>query len=294
MKVKLTTEEIARLKGQGFILQRDQQYFVCRVITVDGNLNEKEAKKVADIAKKYGKGYMSFTMRLTVEIPGIEYENIEKVKEELKEVGLYSGGTGARVRPIVACKGTVCKFGLLDTQNLSRKIHERFYLGWYDVALPHKFKICVGGCPNNCAKPDLNDIGIMGQKKPQVDLDLCRGCKKCNVESVCRVGAAKVVDGKIKIDADKCIHCGLCIDACHFNAFQIGQEGVKIFIGGMWGKEPHIGESFDKIFTEEEAMDMIEKIILYYKEKGMHKERFGKMVQRIGFEKVEKDLLQDQ
>ena len=32
--------------------------------------------------------------------------------------------------------------------------------------LPHKFKIAVGGCPNNCVKPDLNDLGIVGQRVP--------------------------------------------------------------------------------------------------------------------------------
>ena len=30
------------------------------------------------------------------------------------------------------------------------------------MALPAKFKIGVGGCPNNCVKPTLNDIGIVG------------------------------------------------------------------------------------------------------------------------------------
>ena len=34
----------------------------------------------------------------------------------------------------------------------------------HDVKLPHKFKIAVGGCPNNCVKPDLNDLGVIGQR----------------------------------------------------------------------------------------------------------------------------------
>jgi dissimilatory sulfite reductase (desulfoviridin) alpha/beta subunit len=31
------------------------------------------------------------------------------------------------------------------------------------VTLPHKFKIGVGGCPNSCVKPSLNDVGIEGR-----------------------------------------------------------------------------------------------------------------------------------
>ena len=34
------------------------------------------------------------------------------------------------------------------------------------MTLPGKFKIGVGGCPNNCIKPNLNDIGIVGAVLP--------------------------------------------------------------------------------------------------------------------------------
>ena len=78
-----------------------------------------------------------------------------------------TGGTGAKVRPVVSCKGTTCQYGLIDTFALSKKIHERFYVGYHDVVLPHKFKIAVGGCPNNCVKPNLNDMGIIGQRIPK-------------------------------------------------------------------------------------------------------------------------------
>ncbi|MBQ9740787.1 MAG: (4Fe-4S)-binding protein, partial [Kiritimatiellae bacterium] len=69
---------------------------------------------------------------------------------------------GPKVRPVTACKGTVCPRGLIDTFAISQKIHERFYVGWRSVILPGKFKIGVGGCPNNCIKPNLNDIGVTG------------------------------------------------------------------------------------------------------------------------------------
>lgn len=93
-----------------------------------------------------------------------------------------TGGTGAKVRPVVSCKGTTCQYGLIDTFALSKKIHERFYVGYHDVVLPHKFKIAVGGCPNNCVKPNLNDMGIIGQRIPKPDAEKCRGCKKCQIE----------------------------------------------------------------------------------------------------------------
>ena len=78
---------------------------------------------------------------------------------------------------MVSCKGTTCVFGLYDTQALAKEIHQRFYVEYHDVVLPHKFKIAVGGCPNNCVKPDLNDLGIVGQRVPMLDAGKCRGCK---------------------------------------------------------------------------------------------------------------------
>ena len=291
MAGKISAEEKTKLKGQGFLPQRDGDHFACRVITEDGCLSSKETKVLSDIAEKYGRGYMSYTTRLTVEIPWIKYEDIDKVKADLEAASLASGGTGPRVRPVVSCKGTVCVFGLLDTQELARKIHERFYEGYYDVKLPHKFKIGIGGCPNNCIKPDLNDFGIMGQRVPAFDEDMCSGCKKCSIEESCRIGAAKVVNGKLQIDKDKCNNCGSCIDKCHFDSIECEKEGLKLFIGGRWGKSIRRGEPLPGIYTKEETLDIIERAILYYRENGKTGERFGAMIDRIGFEEVSKGIL---
>ena len=290
MTIELSEEELKKLKGQGFIPQRGKEFFVCRVITKDGSLNSKEMVKVSEIAEKYARGYSSFTTRLTVEIPWIKYGDIEKIKDELKEVGLYSGGTGNRVRPIVACKGTVCHYGLMDTQKLAREVHKRFYEGFYDVVLPHKFKIGIGGCPNNCIKPELNDLGIVAQRKPKVVEENCMGCKMCSIENVCKMKACKVEEGKIKIDSNKCNNCGLCIDKCHFEGVELEKEGVKIFAGGKWGKRAKIGKVFSDIISIDEAMEITQKLINYYKENGNPKERFGSLIERVGLENIKKEI----
>lgn len=54
----------------------------------------------------------------------------------------------------------------MDTFGVSEELHHKFYKGYNDVKTPHKFKIGIGGCPNNCVKPDLNDLGIIGQLEP--------------------------------------------------------------------------------------------------------------------------------
>lgn len=56
-------------------------------------------------------------------------ENITPFIEFVGQEGMVTGGTGSKVRPVVSCKGTTCVFGLYDTQELAREIHERFLCG---------------------------------------------------------------------------------------------------------------------------------------------------------------------
>lgn len=194
---------------------------------------------------------------------------------------------------MVSCKGTTCQYGLCDTFDLSQKLHERFYVGYHKVTLPHKFKLAVGGCPNNCVKPNLNDLGVIGQRIPEPDLDKCRGCKVCQVENACPIGAAKVIDGKLAIDPIKCNHCGRCVTKCPFGAVENSTYGYKVTIGGRWGKKIAEGKPLSRIFTsEEEVLDLVEKTILFYRDEGITGERFADTIARLGFDYVENKLLE--
>lgn len=284
--MKVTENEKKELKAQGYLPSRDGEHVAVRIITKNGVLSSEEIKVAGDVAKKYGRNEMTFTTRLTVEIPWIKYEDVDAVKQIFAQNGIVTGGTGKKVRPLVGCKGTYCVFGLYDTQALTKKLHELFYDGYREVNFPHKVKIAVGGCPNNCVKPDLNDIGLVGQRKPALVSDLCRGCKKCLIENTCPVGAAKVVDGKLNINRNICNACGRCSFKCPFKAVVPGETGLKIYIAGRWGKEFSRGIALDGIFSEEEAIKMIEKVMLLFKEQGYFGERFAVVVNRLGIENV--------
>ncbi len=291
---KISAEEIKRVKGMGFLNNRGTDLFSARIITENGVLSAAQMKNLTEVADKFGNGQMAFTSRLTVELPGIQFEDIEAVREYIAKEGMVTGGTGSRVRPVVACKGTVCQYGLIDTQALAKEIHKVFYEGYYDVKLPHKFKIAVGGCPNNCVKPDLNDLGIVGQRIPNFDEEMCNGCKKCTVDAACPMGVAKVEDGLLEINKDICNNCGRCIGTCRFDAIEDGQTGYKIYLGGRWGKKVAQGRAMSRIFTsKEELMKVIEKAILLYREQGKTGERFAMTIDRLGFENVEAQLLSD-
>ena len=281
--LKRTDAEKKALKGRGYIMTRDNEHFVARVITVDGVLTGAEMQTLSQAAEKFGNGQVAMTSRLTVEVQGLTYETIEPFNDFIAEAGLYTGGTGSRVRPIVACKGTVCVHGLIDTQELARELHETFYKGWYNVKLPHKFKIGIGGCPNNCIKPGLNDFGIMGQVVPAYDPDDCNGCKKCTVVEKCPVKAAALdEDGIMQIDRQACNNCGKCVDVCNFDCVTQERTDYKIMVGGIWGKRQRLATVIDEIYTKEEVFEMVERALLLYREQGKTGERFGMFIERIG------------
>ncbi|MCD7957433.1 MAG: FAD-dependent oxidoreductase [Lachnospiraceae bacterium] len=297
VKVEITgtlpPEEIKRVKGLGCL--QDKRYsdvFNVRVITRNGKITAEEHRVIAEASERFGSGAVTMTTRLTLEIQGVKYQNLQPLMDFLSERGLSTGGTGSLVRPVVSCKGTTCQYGLIDTFSLSERLHEKFYVGYHTVTLPHKFKIAVGGCPNNCVKPNLNDLGIVGQRVPTVDMAKCRGCKKCKVEAACPIKVAKVVDGKILIDPNVCNNCGRCRDKCVFGAIDY-QDGYRVYIGGRWGKKVAHGEPLPRIFTsEEEVMDVVEKAILLFRDEGQTGERFADTVTRLGFDVVSKKLLE--
>lgn len=290
---KLSAQEIKRVKGLGCL--QDKRYgdvFNVRVITRNGKITSEEHRVVAQAAEQFGSGEITMTTRLTLEIQGVPYGNIDPLIAFLGEHHLETGGTGSLVRPVVSCKGTTCQYGLIDTFDLSEKLHQRFYEGYHTVTLPHKFKIAVGGCPNNCVKPDLNDLGIIGQRVPLFDFSKCRGCAKCQVETGCPIKIAKVEEGMLKVDTAACNGCGRCRGKCPFGVTAEYLEGCRIYIGGRWGKKIANGRPLDKLFvTKEEILDTVERAILLFRDEGITGERFADTVNRLGFDYVQDKLL---
>ena len=289
----VSPEDVTRVKGLGCLRDKTTaDRFNCRVLTRNGRITAAESHTIAEAAEKFGSGLVAMTTRQTIEIQGVPYENIEPMQAFLAQHGLEIGGTGPKVRPVVSCKGTTCIYGLIDTYGLSRKIHDRFYVGYHGVKLPHKFKIAVGGCPNNCVKPDLNDLGIIGQRLIVRDLDKCKGCKTCQIEKGCPIKIAHLEDGKLA--CPDCNHCGRCLGKCPFGVTDEYVDGYKVTIGGRWGKKVAQGRALDVICkSEDEVLTLVEKCILLFREQGVAGERFADTVARLGFENVQEQLLSD-
>ena len=236
--MSLTQEQINSVKGRGFLQNRGTELFSGRVVPTGTVFTAEDFKNIAELAEKYGNGKLICTSRQSVEVPGIPFEKIEEVEAFAHAHALIFGGTGAKVRPVTACKGTTCVYGNFDTQALAREIHEKYYLGWSQVKLPHKFKIGIGGCPNSCIKPSLNDFGVEGNREE-------------------------------------------------------GRVVYKIYVGGTWGKNCRMGTPLSRRVGEEEILPILEKCMLWFRENGYAKERFGLAIDRVGFDAFEAAVLGD-
>ena len=290
----LTKEQINGVKARGFLQNRGTECFSGRLVTPAGIFTPEALRAIAECADRFGNGNVIFTARLAAEIVGIPYESIPAAEAFMAEHGLSFGGTGAKIRPVTACKGTTCIYGNLDTQALAKTIYDTFYIGMRSVSLPHKFKIGVGGCPNSCMKPSLNDVGIEGVRAFSFDPDACRGCKTCSVAAACPSKAISVVDGKAAVNESKCTHCGVCVSKCPFGAVPKEAPSVcRVFVGGTWGKTQRMGTPLSCVFTPEEIPAVIEKVILWYKENGRAKERLGAAVDRLGIAHLENAIAGD-
>lgn len=292
--MSISKEDVMSVKGRGFLRNRGTDCFSGRVVGIAGIFSSAELRALAECAEKFGSGKVIFTSRLSAEIPSIPFEKIPEAESFMASFGLNFGGTGAKIRPVTACKGTTCVFGNIDTHALAKEIHERFYLGMRSVKLPHKFKIGVGGCPNSCMKPSLNDVGIEGCRAVSLDTEKCKGCKRCAVIDSCPSKAVTSIDGKAVVDKKKCTRCGVCVGKCPFGAVPNTAEAkCRVFVGGTWGKTQRMGTPLSTLYSADEIMTVIEKLILWYKENGYTKERLGATIDRLGIEALEEAIKTD-
>lgn len=278
---------LSDLKANGFMQQKQEGFFSMRLHSVGGHFTVEQLGAIQKVAEQFGKGYIHLTSRQGIEIPFIHFKDIDAVKKTLAEGNARVGVCGARVRTITACQGNaVCASGLIDTARIANEIEKR--VGGRN--LPHKFKIGLTGCRNNCLKAEENDLGIKGAVVPNWKSSFCIFCGKCVAK--CPVHAIKI-DRKNKtweIDREVCVNCGRCIRACESNAID-GEYGFSLSFGGRYGNQIRIGQKFPSIvFGEENLFEIIERTLKFFETHGKKKERFSSTLERIGWEIFKQEI----
>lgn len=268
------------LKKGGFMRQKQKNCFSLRLKTVGGHVDAKQLATIAEVAEKYGDGYIHLTSRQGVEIPFIKLDDIDEVKAALAEGDCEPGVCGPRVRTVTSCQGNaVCPSGCIDTYSLAKELSERYFA----MELPHKFKFGVTGCQNNCLKAEENDVGVKGGIKVTWNEDKCIFCGVC--ESICRTKAISIADNKITVDESKCNYCGRCTKACPVDAYD-NNPGYIVSFGGLFGNRIHKGEELlPIIYDKATLLRVIDAAVEFFRDNAKAGERFRLTLERVGEDK---------
>ena len=274
------------LKKGGFMRQKQKGKFSLRLGVVGGHLDSKALATVAKVAEEYGHGYVHMTSRQGVEIPFIDFDQIEEVKAKLLEGGVRPGVCGPRVRTVTACQGSeICPSGCIDSYSIAQELDERYF----GRELPHKFKFGVTGCMNNCLKAEENDVGIKGGYIIELKEDECIKCGVC--EKACRENAILFDSEKgVTLLKDKCNNCGRCVKSCPTSAWK-GEAGYIVSFGGIFGNRIQKGETVVPIIKDKETLFRVtDAAINWFEKNAKPSERFRFTLDRVGEESFKAEI----
>lgn len=166
MDVHARLEEIAAAGYEG-LAQEDSAYFLkcfglfdkgedfmLRVRVPAGQLNYEQALRIGEVAQKYGNDYIDLTTRMQLELRYLKIEDIAKVLQELKEVGISTFQTGVdNPRNIVADPlDGIAYDNIIETMPIIHELQAIFGENpeWISV-LPRKFNTGIlGSLSNSC------------------------------------------------------------------------------------------------------------------------------------------------
>jgi ferredoxin-nitrite reductase len=151
--------DLRNLRLDGIYRQRQEGYFMQRVKLPAGVISAHQARMVATVAERFGRGMVHLTTRGSMEIHWLKGEDLPAVKREFAKVGLTSrGACGGAVRGVTCSAGTTVTLPLLES--LARRLQRHFTGNPRYETLPKKFKIgieadTVGG------RHLIQDVGLV-------------------------------------------------------------------------------------------------------------------------------------
>lgn len=137
-----------------------------RVKVHAGRLSVHQWLGLAELARRYTPGYpLHVTTRQDVELHGVRVEDVPAVQHALSELGLTTlGACGDTLRNVTACPESGLEPGTWEVIGVADAVRAAAESQPWIRTLPRKFKISVSGCARMCARPWLNDLGLMARE----------------------------------------------------------------------------------------------------------------------------------
>jgi len=157
--------EPGRQRLLGVYGMRRDSLLMQRVKIHAGRMNPAQLGAAAEIARKCTPDYpLHFTTRQDIEFHGVKPVDIPAVQQALARVELTTvGACGDAVRNVTTCPGNgLCK-GSCDVHGAAAAIRRCAESLPFTLSMPRKFKISLSGCAAACARPWINDLGLIAQ-----------------------------------------------------------------------------------------------------------------------------------
>lgn len=165
--------EVERLKWVGLYPQvQGGDAFMMRVKVPGGVLQSAQAREIGIAAEAYGEGpeqspvfgnrYADITTRQTIQLHWVRIADVPRMWQRFAEVGITTvQACGDCARNVTCCPVSgVDAHEALDALPVARAISDFFTGNWEYANLPRKFKIGVTGCLEDCARVEIDDVGL--------------------------------------------------------------------------------------------------------------------------------------
>jgi anaerobic sulfite reductase subunit C len=204
---------------------------------------------------------------------------LKNMEQEVKgyQVETCFGQSGCPNRAVVNDNAAGKVETILAERNLYGFLKERVQ---GPLKLHHEFRVSVSDCPNACSRPQIVDLGMIGAVSPRLSEQPCSRCGTC-VE-ICREEAVRLSehDDRPSINYDKCVKCSQCVKVCPTGTLEKGAEGYRLLVGGKLGRHPRLARELKGIYSEEEALRVVDICLDHYVTHNRTGERFGEILER--------------
>jgi sulfite reductase (NADPH) hemoprotein beta-component len=158
---ELTEEQFKPLRlTNGLYLQLHA--YMLRVAIPYGTLSSRQLRKLADISRRYDRGYGHFTTRQNLQLNWIKLEDAPDALAALAEVDMHAMQTsGNCIRNVTADHYAGAAVDEIEDPRIWAEIVRQWSTLHPEFTfLPRKFKIAITGSPNDRAAVRVHDIGL--------------------------------------------------------------------------------------------------------------------------------------
>lgn len=243
-------------KSGGIITERNPHLCTIRLRIPGGIINPEELITIGKLLRKNEIGPLHLTTRQTIELSHVDRDKLPSVLTAFGRAGISLGAEHDEIVNITACPGTDrCRLANIATQDLIASLDGKIFR----KKMPIRVRIAISACPNGCTSERLSEIGITGIRKPIRNETRCTGCGTC--AHTCKENAIIMINGRLNLDDEKCMECGMCIDSCPFHLIGGSEPKYVITVGGRRGRHPQLGYELIQVTSEETAVAVVNRVV---------------------------------